>query len=217
MKGNIEQLDSVARGNIKRLKAIARKHGFRVSMVAGHVILDPRFLTWSGSSKPQQHHYGKGGLLQHTTEVVELCLDAARRYAEHDINPRALFLAALFHDCGKMWDYEPHPDNGNQIGEWKGVRDDWGGSPHKRLIHHVSRSAIEWSLAVEKDGVLKKELGDDVLHAILSHHGSRQTGSPVAPKTRVAWLVHLCDGMSARMYDADTWDIVKGRVKEGEA
>jgi len=53
------------------------------------------------------------------------------------------------------------------------------------------------------------ELHDKVLHAILAHHGCREAGSPVAPKTREAWLVHFCDGISARMDDADTWDIIK--------
>lgn len=33
--------------------------------------------------------------------------------------------------------------------------------------------------------------------------------SPVAQKTRVAWLLHLCDGISARMDDAETLDVVK--------
>ena len=50
---------------------------------------------------------------------------------------------------------------------------------------------------------------EDVLHVILSHHGNRLAGSPVAPKTREAWIIHLCDGISARLYDADTWDVVK--------
>jgi 23S rRNA maturation-related 3'-5' exoribonuclease YhaM len=49
---------------------------------------------------------------------------------------------------------------------------------------------------------------DSVLHAILAHHGRREAGSPVAPKSRIAWLVHLSDQISARMADADTLDII---------
>jgi 3'-5' exoribonuclease len=44
---------------------------------------------------------------------------------------------------------------------------------------------------------------DNVLHAILAHHGSREWGSPVVPLTKLAWMLHLCDGISARMDDAE--------------
>ena len=44
---------------------------------------------------------------------------------------------------------------------------------------------------------------DEVLHAILSHHGRREYGSPVSPSTRIAWLLHLCDSISARMFDCN--------------
>jgi 3'-5' exoribonuclease len=54
-----------------------------------------------------------------------------------------------------------------------------------------------------------RDIEEEVLHAILSHHGMRQWGSPVAPKSRLAWLLHLADSMSARMADADTLDVVK--------
>jgi len=82
----------------------------------------------------------------------------------------------------------------------------WRSTEHKRLIHHLSRSAIEWAKCSTSLGI---KLQEEVLHVILSHHGNRLAASPVAPKTREAWLVHLCDGISARLYDADTFDIVK--------
>ena len=39
-------------------------------------------------------------------------------------------------------------------------------------------------------------------------HGQREWGSPVMPKSRVAWLLHLSDGISARMADCETTDHV---------
>ena len=34
----------------------------------------PEFQICSGSSKPEQHHYGDHGLLMHTIEVIRTCL-----------------------------------------------------------------------------------------------------------------------------------------------
>ena len=86
----------------------------------------------------------------------------------------------------------------------------WKETKHKRLIHHISRSAIEWSNSfdVEWEWEYKEKYHDEVLHAILAHHGCREWGSPVAPYSKVAWLLHLSDSMSARMNDCDKFDIL---------
>jgi 23S rRNA maturation-related 3'-5' exoribonuclease YhaM len=66
-----------------------------------------------------------------------------------------------------------------------------------------------WTQASEKYPIIYDKYHERVCHAILAHHGTREWGSPIAPLSRVAWLVHLCDNLSARMYDAETLDIVK--------
>jgi 3'-5' exoribonuclease len=170
------------------------------------LLTDPRFLTWSGSSQPFQHHYGDYGLVIHTCEVVTTCFSMREHYPQYNIDEIELFLAALFHDAGKTCDYQ----------KVDGV---WGSADHKRFIHHISRSAIMWQEAVGKTAhAFQEKYADPVLHAILSHHGQRDWGSPVAPKSRVAWLVFLCDNISARLYDADTMDIVAHRDRpQGKA
>lgn len=182
---------------LQSLRSLAAEIG--VSDIASLVLDDPRFPIWSASSQHYQHHYGTGGLAQHTYEVVALCLEN-RRMVEGFGRPvpseRETYLAGLAHDWGKLDDYtEIAPGN-------------WTGTPHKRLIHHISRSAILWSRAVDRFPAYR-DIEEEVLHAILSHHGMRQWGSPVAPKSRLAWLLHLADSMSARMADADTLDVVK--------
>ena len=181
-----------------------------VVAVSSLVLDDPRFILWSGSSKPFQHHYGKGGLVIHTAEVVQLCLLNNNMLSSSIENPiineRQLFLAALYHDIGKCWDYEPtNPD----YSEWKGTH-------HKRHIHHISRSSLVWQQAATQtldptnrsDFAFIESYRDEILHAILAHHGLREWGSPVLPNTRLAWMLHLCDGISARMNDAEKWDHV---------
>ena len=156
------------------------------------VISDSRFAIWTASSNPQTHHYGFGQLAIHTAEVVELCLKSNENLSA-GINLQELFLAAFFHDVGKMEDYEtvgheePNPSCS------------WTVTEHKVLIHHITRSALIWDRCSDSVPHLK----DPVLHAILSHHGRPEWGSPVLPRTKTAFMLHLCDSISARMNDAD--------------
>jgi 3'-5' exoribonuclease len=179
--------------------------------IAAVVIADPRFELWSGSSKPHQHHYGKGGLVQHTSEVVDLCF-ANMSVLQLNLDPVEVYLSALFHDCGKMWDYSPRlidvSDPRSSDSEFKADYSSWEGNNHKRMIHHISRSTLVWNSAVIANSFKYGKYADNVTHNILSHHGQREWGSPVMPKTKAAWLLHLCDGISARMNDADKWDFV---------
>lgn len=168
-------------------------------------LANEKFKTWSGSSKPEQHHYGKGGLCKHTKEVVKLMRDTATSLGiQGELDPVEMYLAALFHDCGKIWDYEPVDSTMNH----------WRGTTHKRMIHHISRGAIWWNDCVseyrtQNPGSTKYDKYEDlVTHAILAHHGRREFGSPVTPKTKVAWLLSLCDGISARMDDANKLDVL---------
>ena len=160
--------------------------------MADLVIENPNFALWSGSSNPQQHHYGKHGLLIHTTEVVELCLLNNKYFPlSKQAPPKLLYLAALYHDVGKIWDYVPTTPDYSE----------WGSALHKKKIHHVSRSAIFWAENASKIECVNEQEKDEVLHAILSHHQLREWGSPVRPLTPLAWLLHLCDNMSARLDD----------------
>ncbi len=184
------------------LHLAAAKIGTDVAEISKHVIDLPEFALWSGSDK-DKHHYGQGGLQQHTYEVVNLMLSNMELLAQygHKFDERVVFLSGLFHDIGKTRDYRPLV-----IGVAGSYRE-WDATLHKRKIHHISRSGIIWSLAVEKTG-LCKDIEDDVLHCILSHHGLRQWGSPVFPKTKEAWLLHHCDSISARMSDCEKVDLV---------
>jgi 23S rRNA maturation-related 3'-5' exoribonuclease YhaM len=165
--------------------------------LASKVLDDKNFRIWSGSHHRRAHHYGDGGLLTHTFEVVTLSLNTAHLYSDiHKIDYKQLFLSALYHDYGKLWDYD------------RGEDGEWVTRNHRRKIHHISRSNVEWvrwAIAMGADD----ELIDAVSHNILSHHGSRECGSPVAPYTREAWILHLSDSMSARVDDCDRLDLVK--------
>lgn len=166
----------------------------------------PQFETWSGAGKPIHHHYGDGGLARHTKEVIDLMFSSDDTL-HLNLRPDLIFLAGLFHDIGKVWDYEKA--DRNLIYYDEGIKSgDWVKTKHARNIHHISRSALVWSQAVNHTGHFQKE-HDEILHAILAHHGQREWGSPVMPNTKLAWLLHLCDGISARMDDCEKHDFVR--------
>lgn len=189
---------------IDELRLLAKAHGADALNISSIVLDNPQFAEWSACHHNRGHHYGTGGLQYHTWEVAYLCetnsayflLESHDAYF-HPMSQKVLFLAALFHDYGKIWDYQPARAT-------QGVA--WQETPHRRTVHHISRSAIEWAKAVEATNVCR-DVEERVLHCILSHHGHRQFGSPVAPKSREAWVLHLCDGLSARVADADTIDL----------
>ena len=189
------------------LRSIANELG--VEMLSELILSDEKFFIWSAAGKEGQHHYKDYGLLEHTWEVVQSSLKMADFYDKYNVNKKVLFLAALFHDYGKTYDYE------------KDEEGKWGKTIHSRRIHHITRSALLFQHSVDfyyeqcmekttKSAFTNIEIDEDevqeVLHAILSHHGRREWGSPVAPNTREAFILHLCDGISARLYDCETLD-----------
>ena len=200
---------------LEQLIKISEQFDINIQAAALEVLGNPKFPLWSGSAHSKVHHYGKGKLAQHTLEVVELCLQNNEYFLKLDkaVPKDQLFLAALFHDIGKLDDYDYYR-KGEIIktSEIKGpagfitVGNDyevWKSTEHKKKIYHISKSAIIWSKTFDTHlkGIVDKDFHDNVLHAILSHHGRLEWKSPVTPQDRMGWLLHLSDCMSARIDD----------------
>lgn len=206
--------------NLNKLTKLCKQYG--VYELCRPVLEIPKFAICSGSGSPHSHHYGDEGLVEHTLEVVELCLHNNKYFAaDKVIDYKKLVVAAFFHDVGKIHDYQREErvvwsatsQDGETKIEWK--KGFWTCSPHKRLIHHISRSVMMFNEAANLlDNVVVNDLEEplnytwltddvknEIIHAILAHHGAKEYGSPVLPQTRLAWLLHLCDGISARMDD----------------
>jgi 3'-5' exoribonuclease len=176
-----------------------RAEGWHVTELAKVVLDYPGFNWWSAASKANTHHYGRGGLVVHTHEVVSIADCTAQLYNSYLVlerplvcNRRDLFLAALFHDVGKIFDYKLKDE----------AKDEWGPAEHKYLIHHISRSAQIW-LDAAKEHKYEGDI-EGIWHAILAHHGQKEWGSPVEPRTRLAHILHCSDMISARVEDCDT-------------
>lgn len=192
--------------SVEELKRMTYDFDEWVGEIAEPLFEDERFHNWPASINGK-HHYWSGGLAEHTLEVVKLCFSCFeitnnKSYSNIPYK-EMLFLAALFHDSGKMYDYKEfwiEKYSEKPIKAW-----DYN-KTHKSQIHHITRSALIWNEYA--NGVLSNSLHeikliDEVTHAILAHHGRKEWGSPVTPKTRLAYILHHCDSISARCEDCE--------------
>jgi 3'-5' exoribonuclease len=143
------------------------------------------------------HHARRGGLVEHTAQMMRLARAIAPLYSQLNID--LLIAGILFHDSGKLWE--------NQFSETGFVMsyDELG-----ELVGHISIgleivNSLWQKLAAENADLWKtyRPLSEDVrihlLHLIGSHHGDKQLGSPVEPKTPEAMALHYIDNLDARL------------------
>ncbi len=134
----------------------------------------------------KMHHAYGGGLLHHTVEVAEACVLHCLIYPQLDRN--LLIAGALLHDIGKLEELEH--------GLLAGSYTDAG-----LLGGHITLGADTVNRFIRsrlKD--FPEALRVAVNHMILSHHGSREFGSPVLPAFPEAEVLAHCDRMSARLF-----------------
>ena len=145
------------------------------------------------------HQAYRHGLLEHTLSVAQAVSAAAAFFGGID---RDIAVAgALLHDIGKTEAYNRDPlaidltDAGRLQGEIP-------------LGYYMVRRRIEEIPSFDP------ALAQALLHIILSHHGSLEHGSPVAPCTREAVLVHMIDNLGGRL---GSFDRLERQLPEGEA
>jgi len=137
----------------------------------------------SAPAAKHMHHAYIGGLLEHTLSMAILSETIAKHYSGVD---RDLLLAGvILHDVGKTreLDYARRIDYTDE----------------GRLLSHI---VIGLSMLDEKLKQLPDFPEDQaqlLKHMIISHHGSREFGSPEPPKTIEAVLLNYIDEMDSRV------------------
>ena len=146
------------------------------------------------------HHPWENGLSTHTAEALEAYAALANVRYLKGLKHHVAIVAIVFHDYGKLLEYK-------KDGEYTKVMP---------LLGHIyiGASEVERLLVSFYHQNIEKytdypisDLYEDVVriqHAILAHHGEKEAGSPVVPATIEAYMVHLCDLISAR---ANMWDM----------
>ena len=128
------------------------------------------------------HHNWRGGLLEHTLEVVGYCERSVEFFSE--LNRDLLLTGAILHDVGKIEELELTTRvKGSQKGQFVG---------HLVLgLNFVSRKLEE----IEIDETTKNQ----ILHLLVSHHGRLEYGSPKEPMTLEAVALYYADELSSKI------------------
>jgi 3'-5' exoribonuclease len=136
----------------------------------------------NGRGAREKHHAFAGGLCIHTAEVLDNAIEMGHPLG---LDMAVLVQAAIWHDFGKIYDYEEPPFGGNARY-----------TPHKKLIHHVQAGFADFR-TIASDNGLDEAYIMDVCHCILSHHGRPEWGSVIVPQTPEAVILHTADSLSA--------------------
>ena len=135
------------------------------------------------SAAKNMHHSFRGGLVEHTLSVTQICDFMAPRYAfvKRDI----LVCCAMLHDVGKMMELSDFPEN------------DY--TDEGQLLGHIFiGTELIKDTAAQIPG-FPRELELLLMHCILSHHGELEYGSPKVPETIEAFILHCADNMDAKV------------------
>ncbi len=131
------------------------------------------------------HHNFKGGLANHTYEMLRL-LSGIYPVLPYPVKIERCILAVLFHDWGKIAEYIVAGDGSISTTE------------HKYLLGHIYISAYRLNNILKEYKVDGKEI-ERIVHCVLAHHGQLEYGSPVVPATQEAEIVHFVDDISAKV------------------
>lgn len=131
----------------------------------------------------KMHHAYLGGLLEHTLSMTVLVGKIADHYTGIDMD--ILLAGTILHDIGKIREFEydytiDYSDEG-------------------KLLTHI---VIGCGMLDEKIRLVPGFPGEKAMllkHMIVSHHGSREFGSPEPPRTLEAVLLNHIDDIDAKM------------------
>jgi len=127
------------------------------------------------------HHAFPGGLLNHTWQMLHMFEGLYPVLPYDDVKPERVILAVLFHDYGKVYEY-------NKEGETQEAM---------YLLGHIYISAYKLHDELRKREVPESE-AQRIVHCVLAHHGEREYGSPVVPCMQEAVIVNYLDNLSAK-------------------
>ncbi|WP_053001138.1 3'-5' exoribonuclease YhaM family protein [Kosmotoga pacifica] len=146
----------------------------------------------------RNHHVRIGGLLEHSVRVAELCL-AAVNTLNCTLNTDLLITGALLHDVGKAltYDHENFSFDFTDAG---------------LLEEHIVLGIKVLTKVIDKIEGFPANLERDLFHIVTSHHGLKEWGSPVVPRTLEAIIIHNCDRLEAQV---DAFEELAHSVPEG--
>ncbi len=147
-------------------------------MVADHA---EQLRVWPAASVI--HHAYRGGFLEHITKMAEVGRFVTSAYgADWDL----VLTGIILHDIGKLQElaYEGGSASYTRDGN---------------LVGHIALGIVMVREAINGISGFPDELRGQVEHLIASHHGVREYGSPVEPKTVEAFILASIDDLDAKL------------------
>ena len=156
--------------NDEKLKAIIDEWGRK---------LYDKYDKWPAASG--MHHAFPGGLATHTYQMLHM-LEGLYPCLPYPIKIERCILAILFHDYGKLREYNPEGDTQEDM----------------YLLGHIYISAYTLQHVLEKAQIDSEEV-KCLVHCVLAHHGEKEYGSPVVPCLQEAVVINILDNLSAKV------------------
>ena len=143
---------------------------------------EPLFASYiTQTAATTMHHAFKGGLLNHTYELLHMLLGIYPTLPPMKIE--RCIIGILFHDYGKLKEYDQQMEP----------------TKYFSLMGHIYISAHVLHNKLNQFGVPNEET-IRIVHCVLAHHGQLEYGSPVVPCTQEALIVNHLDNISAKTY-----------------
>ena len=130
------------------------------------------------------HHAYRGGLLEHVLSMATTGQLLARHYgASEDL----LVAGAVIHDLGKLQE----------------LAYDHGAISYSRdgnLVGHIALGLVMVRETAKGISGFPDDLRAELEHLVVSHHGARDKGSPVEPKSVEAFILAAVDNLDAQLH-----------------
>ena len=150
---------------------------------------EEQLLKWPAASK--NHHAFSGGFLEHVLSVTQTALYLADKYQQEypslkpPLSKDLMIAGAILHDIGKLLELSHTPPVTNYTASGKLIG-------HILLGRDMVRDAAKEIEHLNPETLLRLE------HIIVSHQNLPEWGSPIAPHTPEALLVHYADDIDAK-------------------
>lgn len=165
------------------------------------------------------------GLIEHVCNMAFMGMTAHSRYKRKfpNLSLDKIMFGCLLHDWGKMYEYDinnpsfpltvkghlvPHIVSGSCEASYWGRKIIDSAKEENRgsvtvMGHYLAEMGYIDS-ADNTDAVITymETTLDELIHIMASHHGTKEWGSPVEPKTAEALIVHNLDMLDGRMMHA---------------
>ena len=128
-----------------------------------------------------------GGLLEHVLSMIAISKTIAEQY-EPDLDLDLMIAGCMLHDVGKIFEYEAKA----------AIKFTVTGS----LLGHIPIGAKMVGDEIDRLEDFSPVLKNKILHMILSHHGTKEAGSPVVPLFPEAVALHKIDDCDAQTKNA---------------